>query len=265
MLHRRWINLLPGQHIAVAGVTGAGKSSLLANLLLNLEPEVDEGTCLIYAIDLKGGVEAIRFGGYLRKTATTIGQAITMLEQLNQELDARNRQLLTAYANHVKTTRETPMIVIVIDEAGELSGAVDKDRKRQQEQARALLDRILRLGRAASFTVIMASQDPRKENLPLRDRCPVRIGMRLNSRDETIMVMGESAVKAGAACWLIGTRQIGTAFMFDTDTGRVLRFRVAPIDDNELAELRARYAQRIDENHDQKPDPTGDPIPQTAG
>lgn len=53
ILHRRWIHLPLGQHVSLVGSTGAGKSNLIADLLLNLRPEVDSGTALIYGIDLK--------------------------------------------------------------------------------------------------------------------------------------------------------------------------------------------------------------------
>ncbi|MBT1171005.1 FtsK/SpoIIIE domain-containing protein [Bifidobacterium sp. SO4] len=249
VLHRRWINLTPGQHLAVIGVTGAGKSALIGGILTNLEAYVTSGEAVIYGIDLKQGIELNRYGGYIRQVASTLEQTVELLRTLNDEMDRRARILLDGYRNQTETSRDMPMILVIVDEAAELTGATDKALKQLQEEARNLLDRILRLGRALGFTAVLASQDPRKESLSLRDRCPVRLGLRLNSREETGMALGDTAIRAGAACWLIGIRQPGTGYMFDADTGRVLRFRTpTPMSDEELARLRARHP-RIDVAH----------------
>ena len=256
ILHRRWIHLPLGQHVSLVGSTGAGKSNLIADLLLNLRPEVDSGTALIYGIDLKNGIELSRFDSYLADLATDMDETLNMLEQLSRLMDERGEQLRFEHRTSTTMDTRTPMILIVIDEAAELVGAMDKQGKAKQERIRTLLDRILRLGRATGFTVIMASQDPRKEALPLRDRCPMRIALRLNSKEEAIMLLGETAVKAGAAPWLIGVRQAGTGYLYDRDRHQVIRFRSQRIPDRAVQGIRDSHT-RIDPMHDEKHKPNG--------
>lgn len=249
-----WISLTPGQHVCLIGVSGSGKSTLVTGMLAGLRPEVDTGLARIYGIDLKGGVELGRFGGYLACMASTLDQTTTMLEQLDRELDRRLKILRAEQRTHIRMSTTTPLILVVVDEAAELTGGIDKTTRQQQERARILLDRLLRLGRACLFTVLLASQDPRKESVPLRDRCPVRIALRLNSVEETKMLLGDSAVQAGAAPWLIGIREPGTGYLYDADQHRVVRFRVPNTPDRLIRRLRESHT-RIDPAHDQ-PDET---------
>lgn len=248
-LHDQWIRLPYGQHVAIMAVTGGGKSNLVSDMLVNLEPEVDDGLVQIYGVDLKGGVEFNRFGGYMTSLATSLDEAIRLLEELNRLMDERGQALLAAHRSSVTIGPGTPGIVLVIDEAAELTGAVDKQTKQRQEQARGLLDRMLRLGRALGFTVVMASQDPRKESLALRDRCPTRIALRLNSIEETRMALGDSAIQAGCAPWLIGARHPGTGFLYDADRNTAIRFRCQHVPDKAIEALREAHP-RIAAPHD---------------
>lgn len=267
VLHRDWIRLTPGQHIALIGVSGSGKSNLISDLLANIQPDVDDGLALIFGIDLKGGVELDRFGGYLADLATTPDETITMLERLDRMLDERMRILRTEHQTSTRISRETPLILVVVDEAAELTGAIDKTTKQKQEQVRVLLDRALRLGRACGFTILLASQDPRKEAFPLRDRCPVRISLRLNSIEETRLLLGDNAIQAGAAPWLIGAKQPGTGYLYDADAHKIVRFRGQHVPDDVIDEIRGTHPMRTDkphehehsdEAHDDREDPGAD-------
>lgn len=245
-LHDRWIGLAPGRHICLTGVSGSGKSTLLANLLANLRADVDHGLAQIHAIDLKGGVEMGRFGGYLGSMAATGDETLALLERLNTILDERMRRLRDTYRTDTPATTRTPLMLLVIDEAAELTGGIDRTTRTDQERMRVLLDRILRLGRAAGFTVVMASQDPRKESLPLRDRCPARIALRLNGTDEARMLLGDDALRAGAAPWLISPDQPGTGYLYDHERNSVVRFRCPPAPDRLIQDLRDTHPPHHD-------------------
>jgi hypothetical protein len=52
-----WILRLAGSHVLVAGVTGAGKGSVIWSMLRGLCPAVAAGTAQVWAIDPKGGME----------------------------------------------------------------------------------------------------------------------------------------------------------------------------------------------------------------
>ena len=52
-----WLLRLLGTHVLVAGVTGAGKGSVLWSILRALCPEIRAGRVQVWALDPKGGVE----------------------------------------------------------------------------------------------------------------------------------------------------------------------------------------------------------------
>ena len=55
---RTWWRLpVLGQHLLVAGATGAGKGSMLWSLIAGLAPEVKSGRVRLCVIDPKGGME----------------------------------------------------------------------------------------------------------------------------------------------------------------------------------------------------------------
>lgn len=253
--HRQWVRLPLGQHVCITALTGAGKSNLVNDMLVSLQDEIDAGRARIYGIDLKRGVELGRYGGYLTGLAVDLEQAETMLEQLNRLMDERADTLRAEHRAKTEFGHETPLMLIVIDEAAELSGAVDKGTKSRQDHVRVLLDRILRLGRATGLMVIMSSQDPRKESLPLRDRCPTRIALRLNSKEEAKMIMGDSAIKAGAAPWLIGAGQPGTGYLYDADHNKAIRFCCQQVPDEVINEIRRLHPDRIAPMHEGEHEP----------
>jgi S-DNA-T family DNA segregation ATPase FtsK/SpoIIIE len=240
--HRQWITLPTGQHAFICGVTGSGKSNLLAHLIVNLEPMVRAGACRLYGVDLKGGVELGLYGGLFERVAATLDETTSLLDALCNELDGRNQWLREHRQRKIMPDARHPLIVLVIDEAGELAGGIDRQTKQAQEHARVSLDRLLRLGRAAGFHIVLASQDPRKESVPQRDRCPIRIGLRLNSEDEARMLLGDAAVEQGAAPWLIGVKTPGRGYLYDADMHRVVAFGVGLVPDSRILEIADAYA-----------------------
>src|SRR6202023_1391631 len=54
---RAWSVRVAGSHVLVAGVTGAGKGSVIWSLLRGICPAVAGGTAQVWAVDPKGGME----------------------------------------------------------------------------------------------------------------------------------------------------------------------------------------------------------------
>ena len=73
--------------------------------------------------------------------------------------------------------------------------------------------------------MVAATQDPRKEAAPLRDRFPNRIALALNSKAETVMMMGEDAVRDGCAPHAIPFGKPGVGYWHDTARHEAVRFR----------------------------------------
>lgn len=219
------IAIPPGMHTLIVGRTGSGKSRLISQILINLLPDILNGTAIAYGVDLKNGIELGAWEHWLQGLADEPDKVVSLLENVDRTRQERNRNLRERNQTKVAIGPDTPVIVLVIDELAELSGAVGKDDKARQEQCQRLLDRILRLGRSAGITVVAASQDPRKESLPLRDRFPNRIALALGSKAETIMMMGEDAVKDGCAPHTIPTDMPGTGYWHDSLHRQAVRFR----------------------------------------
>ena len=218
------IVLHPGEHTLVAGRTGAGKSMLLRQLIRNAIPDITDGCVRAFGVDLKDGVELDRWSPRMQ-IADNLDATIAVLEQVDRERGERNTLLREQGSDKVEVSRDLPLIALIVDELAELAGGVDKNTRSQQERARFLLDRILRLGRAAGITVVAASQDPRKERLPVRDAFPNRIALALNSREEATMLMGEDAVRDGCAPHAIPSSTPGVGYWHDRARHRAVRFR----------------------------------------
>lgn len=219
------ITIPSGLHTFVAGRTGSGKSRLITQLLFNALPDVLRKTTIIYGIDMKDGVELGPWVHWMQDLADDYDKVLPLLNQIDQIRHERNQTLREHGATKVSINTDTPLITLIVDEMAELSGAVGREDRTRQEQCQRLLDRILRLGRSAGITVIGSSQDPRKEATPLRDRFPNRIALALNSRTETVMMMGEDAVRDGCAPHTIPTDMPGTGYWHDSLHRRALRFR----------------------------------------
>ena len=218
------IVLHPGDHTLVAGRSGAGKSMLLRQLIRNAIPDIADGCVRAFGVDLKDGVELDRWSPWMQ-IADNLDATIAVLEQVDRERGERNTLLREQGSDKVEVSRDLPLIALIVDELAELAGGVDKNTRSQQERARFLLDRILRLGRAAGITVVAASQDPRKERLPVRDAFPNRIALALNSREEATMLMGEDAVRDGCAPHAIPSSTPGVGYWHDRAHHRAVRFR----------------------------------------
>lgn len=219
------IPISPGLHTLIVGRTGAGKSRLIAQLLINLLPEIIRGSVLVYGIDLKDGIELGGWTRWMQGLADSPDQVMPLLDAIDQIRRERNRTLRERGETKVVIGTDTPLVALVIDEMAELSNAIGKEDKARQEQCQRLLDRILRLGRSAGITVIGATQDPRKESVPLRDKFPNRIALALNSRSETVMMMGDDAVHDGCAPHTIPTDMPGTGYWHDSLHRQAVRFR----------------------------------------
>ncbi|MDQ7790352.1 MAG: FtsK/SpoIIIE domain-containing protein, partial [Clostridia bacterium] len=135
-------------HLLIAGHPGAGKSNFLHTIavsLLLLSRQVN-----VCVIDFK----RLEFA-YLRSHAlitTSMERAQQLLATLNYEMDRRLDKLEKARVVKIQdyTGDDMPYFVLIIDELAEM---IDED-------CQALLNRILRLSRAAGISVVCATQRP---------------------------------------------------------------------------------------------------------
>lgn len=135
-------------HLLIGGTTGSGKSTLLNSMLYTLTSKSDIGLILI---DGKRGLELGEWATVphcigFAKDETDISSTLKMSEQMMMNRFDKMESL-----GQRKST--DPHIYIVIDEMAEV--LVSKENTR-------IIERIMRLGRAANFHLIMATQAPNR-------------------------------------------------------------------------------------------------------
>ena len=90
-------------------------------------------------------------------------------------------------------------------------------------------------------------QDPRKEIVPLRQLFPVRIALRLDEAAQVDLVLGDGALKRGAAAHLISTnetRGAGIGYVLREGNPNPLRVRAGFSSDHDIFDTSRRYRIR---------------------
>lgn len=137
------------RHGLAGGTTGAGKSSWLNVLMGNLVACTD---VVIWAIDLKKGMELKSWQSCLGRLATTPAQATALLRDAVAILSARADVLAAIGQREWHPTPQNPALIILIDEYAELADYAP--------EAIRYADSIARLGRAVAETIVAATQRP---------------------------------------------------------------------------------------------------------
>jgi S-DNA-T family DNA segregation ATPase FtsK/SpoIIIE len=215
-----WILRIAGFHTLTVGCSGAGKGSIFWGIAGGLGPAVKSGTVLLFAIDLKYGIEVSVGSALFTKVATTEADAAKLLTKLEELLDMRGRWMAGRARSHTPSAAE-PLVALLIDElAGLTAYMTDAALKRQVANS---LSRILTKGRAIGIVVAAFMQDPRKEILPMRGLFTQTVALRLRSRDEVAMVLGDGLADAAPA-HRIDPNEPGTGYVIAED-GSTMRVR----------------------------------------
>jgi S-DNA-T family DNA segregation ATPase FtsK/SpoIIIE len=242
-------------HLLVAGVTGAGKGSAVWSLLAGLGPAIRSGLVRVWAVDPKGGAELgggrPLFDRFVRGGQTAGGAPWqTAIADLLDEAVAAMQARLVAMENprrpggpvrwHTPTEAE-PAIVVIIDEVGSLTAwGVPADLRRRIEGALSLL---LSQGRAAAVSVVVATQDPRKETLTFRDLIPVRLALR-TVEPVADLILGAGMRARGARTDRIAPELPGVVYLLPEGASEPVRGRLAYVDDDTLQRIAGEYAYR---------------------
>jgi FtsK/SpoIIIE family len=177
------------RHALLAGTTGSGKSGGLGVLLANLVACRD---VIIWAIDLKGGMELKPYAPCLDRLATTPGEATRLLADAVAILLGRADALAGIGRREWKPSPQAPALLIIIDEYAELA--------EQAPEAMTHTDTIARLGRALAVTLVAATQRPTQKVMgqgAVRSQMDVRISFRVREQRDVDLVLGQGARKAG--------------------------------------------------------------------
>ncbi|MGV0750846.1 FtsK/SpoIIIE domain-containing protein [Mycolicibacter minnesotensis] len=233
---RSWWRLpVLGQHLLIAGATGAGKGSVLWSLIAGLAPEVKSGRVRLCVIDPKGGMELGAGAALFTRFCHHTGEPVVMLlHELVELMQARANRLRGHTRLHNPTPSE-PLIVLIVDEIAALTAYVT-DRKLRTE-IEHLLGLLLSQGRAVGISVVAAVQDPAKDTLPVRQLFTVRIGLRMTEATQTAMVLGQGARDAGAECDLIADATPGVGYVMIDGTVEPVRVRAFRVTDADITTL----------------------------
>jgi S-DNA-T family DNA segregation ATPase FtsK/SpoIIIE len=215
-----WTLPLSGRHTLTVGCSGAGKGSIFWGIACGLGPAVAAGTAQLVGIDLKYGIELAAGARLFTKIATTEADAVETLAAVEKLMDKRGNVMAGRTREH-SPTKASPLVVLLIDELAGVTAYMSDPALRKQ--AAASLSRILTKGRALGIVVAAFLQDPRKEVLPMRGLFTQTIALRLRSRDEVAMVLGDGMTDAAPAQRISPDRP-GTGYVIAED-GHVTKVR----------------------------------------
>jgi S-DNA-T family DNA segregation ATPase FtsK/SpoIIIE len=242
-----WRVKVLGSHMLVAGMTGAGKGSVLWSLLRALGPEIRDGRVTVWAIDPKGGMELgpgrplyARFEvPSLDDLDTPYERIAVLLEDAVKVMQQRAQGLADVLVRKHTPTVQEPLVLVLIDEIANLTAYLtDRKVKDRINQALGLL---LTQGRANAVCVIGALQDPRREVMTLRSLFPDKVALRLDSPTEVDMVLGDSAREQGAYCDRIPASLPGVGYVRVDGVREPTRVRAGHVTDHDIAAMVRDY------------------------
>lgn len=179
---------LEGQHVLIAGTTGAGKSTVGAGIILPSLLAMEDVE--VWGVDPKMGVELGRFRKELGRLATEPDDIVQLLAAARQEIKARGDMMSENGLQTWPTSRERKALIVLVDEMAEVS-----------DDGKILIDGLVRLGRAMRVQVIGCTQHPSVRTFgelggSLRSQLGVTIGLK-STASEARMIFGESAQAEG--------------------------------------------------------------------
>ncbi|MFB9723007.1 cell division protein FtsK [Planobispora longispora] len=177
------------RHALFAGMSGAGKSGGVNVLLGDLTACQD---VILWAIDLKRGMELQPWASCIDRLATTPQEAEALLADAVVILDGRADDLTMRGERVWEPSPERPALIIIVDEYAELAS----------EAPRAIdyADSIARRGRAPAVNLIAATQRPSKDAMgksAIRSQMDVRLCFRVREPRDGDLILGQGMVKAG--------------------------------------------------------------------
>jgi FtsK/SpoIIIE family len=219
------------RHALFGGATGAGKSGALNVLIGNLVACAD---VVIWAIDMKKGMELGPWAACIDRLATTPEEARALLADAVAILEARAALLAEQGQRVWEPSPDMPALIILVDEYAELvddtPGAV-KD-----------ADSIARRGRAVAVNLIAATQRPTQKAMgqgAVRSQMDIRVCFRVRERKDVDLILGQGMLTAG---WNANTLNAPGKFLISAaehDTPR--RARAYLVTDQAVADTASWY------------------------
>jgi S-DNA-T family DNA segregation ATPase FtsK/SpoIIIE len=219
------------RHALFAGTTGSGKSGGL-NVLMATLAACDD--VVIWAIDLKNGMELQPWAPCIDRLATTPREAAALLADAAAILQARAAHLAATGRRVWEPGPHMPALVIIIDEYAELAD--------EAPQAMGDTDSIARLGRAVAVTLVAATQRPTQKAMgqgAVRSQMDTRICFRVRERKDVDLILGQGMLAAG---WHAHALNAPGKFLVSAPEHTTpKRARAYLVTDQDVARIAARY------------------------
>jgi S-DNA-T family DNA segregation ATPase FtsK/SpoIIIE len=181
--------LLLRRHVLVGGVSGSGKSGGLNVIMGNLAACAD---VVVWAVDLKRGMELRPWASCIDRLATTPAEARALLSDAVTILEARAEMLAATGQRVWQPSPDMPALVVIVDEYAELAD--------DAPDATKDADSIARRGRAVAVTLLAATQRPTQKAMgkgALRSQMDVRICFRVRERKDVDLILGQGMLTSG--------------------------------------------------------------------
>jgi S-DNA-T family DNA segregation ATPase FtsK/SpoIIIE len=242
------------RHALIGGTTGVGKSGIVNVVLAVLVACRD---VVIWAVDLKGGMELRPWASCIQRLAVTPQQATGLFRDAVTELNRRAAEMADQGRRSWDPTPDNPALVIVVDEYAEMPA-----------EAHGYADSVARLGRAVAVDLLAATQRPSQDAMgkgAVRSQMDVRICLRVRERRDADLILGQGAFNAGWHAHSL--TQPGTFLISDPGHTVPERHRAYLITDEQIARHAAQHAHARSALPASEPDtPRNAPEwPQTTG
>jgi S-DNA-T family DNA segregation ATPase FtsK/SpoIIIE len=220
------------RHALFGGMVGSGKSGGL-NVLMATLAACDD--VVIWAIDLKNGMELQPWAPCIDRLATTPEEAAALLADAVTVLQARAAHLAATSRRVWEPSPDMPALVIIVDEYAELAD--------EAPDAMSDTDSIARLGRAVAVTLVAATQRPTQKAMgqgAVRSQMDTRICFRVRERKDVDLVLGQGMLAAG---WHAHTLNAPGKFLVSAPEHTTpKRARAYLVTDDDVARVVAHYA-----------------------
>jgi hypothetical protein len=173
------------RNLLVGGLPDMGKSTLEAQLVAHAALAAN---ARIWFADAKAGIEASVWAHTCDRVAYDAPSAHTMILDLETHMDATLERVAASDSDQHQPTAADPATLFVVDELAELTPA-----------SQARLRRIMSLGRAASISVIAATQRPHNRIIDTNVRALFHAAIAFGCKDEneSDLILGAGMAERG--------------------------------------------------------------------
>lgn len=184
-----YMDIAKQPHVLIAGATGSGKSVTMHNIICSLMINNTAESAGFVMIDTKYTEFSLyrKCDFLLCPVINTISKASLVLDELNREMDRRNRQMSDSYCRNWQGQH----IYICVDELADLM--MQGGKKVQQK-----VIRIAQMGRSAGIHLILATQYPKADVIPvlLKANVPARIALRTATSQQSRMILDHNGAES---------------------------------------------------------------------